>query len=347
MRDLLGDSRRFAPFLPRRLRIRCPRRWLAVGALALGVAAAAGCGHSLAGRSDRTFVNLPIVTAGGQQLWADVAWDDGWRVQRHVWTGHARLLDDRDVRRAWGAESACVARLDERREEGMASAPERRTVVLLHGLWRTRGSMAPLATAFESAGFDVIDVAYPSTRGTIAEHAAQVAGLLDGLPGAGRDVSFVTHSLGALVVRAVLAREGDAWQRRHRPHRAIFIAAPNGGSELARAVRDVPGAFQIYGKPARELADATLDDLPPVPRIPFATVAAIRGDGEGWNPFVEGDDDGVVGASETRLPGEAASLTFEGLHTFVMRDPEVVRACVDFVARTAIRPASSAPDAPR
>ncbi|MEM1450381.1 MAG: alpha/beta fold hydrolase [Planctomycetota bacterium] len=337
MRNLLGDPTRFAPFLPRRLRLRCPRRWLAFGALVLGVAAAAGCGHALAGRSEQTFVNLPIATAGGQQLWADLAWDDGWRVQQHVWTGHARLLDDRDVRRAWGGPDACLAKLERRRADGEAQPPRRDTVVLLHGLWRTRDSMAPLAAAFEDAGFDVIDVAYPSTRGTIDEHAAQVARVLDRLPGAGRDVSFVTHSLGALVTRALLAREQDPWQARHRPHRAVFIAAPNGGSKMAREASRVPGAFKIYGEPARELARATPGDLPPAPSIPFATIAAVRGDGEGWNPLVPGDDDGVVGVNETRLAGETASLTVEGVHTFVMRDPAVARASVAFVTGAAAR----------
>ncbi|MEM6675900.1 MAG: alpha/beta fold hydrolase [Planctomycetota bacterium] len=332
MRSPFSDSARYAPFLPHRIRIGFPLRWVALALFLLGVPAAAGCGSALAVRSGRTMVNVPAVTAGGQQCWADLAWDDGWRVQRHVWTGHARLLDDRDVRRAWGAPDACIAKLERRRAEGAAEGPRRDTVVLLHGLWRTRDSMAPLAAAFDDAGFDVIDIAYPSTRASIEEHAAQVAEVLDRLPGAGREVSFVTHSLGGLVTRALLAREHDPWRTRHRPYRAVFIAAPNTGSQLARKVRSIPAAFAIYGAPARELAHASSHDLPRPPDIPFATIAAARGDGDGWNPLVSGDDDGVVGVDETRLPGEVASLTFEGFHSFVMRDPDVVRVSVEFVA---------------
>ncbi|MGB0330618.1 MAG: hypothetical protein ACPGPE_02230, partial [Planctomycetota bacterium] len=72
----------------------------------LGVAALTGGTYALAAGSDRALPNLALPTLGGSQLWADLAVEGGWRVQRHVWTGHARLLDRDDVRRAWGSEAA-------------------------------------------------------------------------------------------------------------------------------------------------------------------------------------------------------------------------------------------------
>ena len=38
--------------------------------------------------------NLPLPTLGGMQFWGDVTHRAGWRVQRHVVTGHHRLLDE-------------------------------------------------------------------------------------------------------------------------------------------------------------------------------------------------------------------------------------------------------------
>lgn len=308
-----------------------PRRAVAAALLALSVLAAAfGC-HAAASGSSDSLPNLTLPTGGGNQLWADVAHDGGWRVQRHVWTGHARLLDGSDVRRAWGSEEVCRAALAERapRLEG-ASSVSRPVAVVLHGLWRSRDSMSAITEALEERGFEVLDVAYPSTRGTIAEHAAQVAGLLDTLRGEGREVSFVTHSLGGLVTRALLAREGDAWRARHRLGRAVFIAAPHRGAALARVGAEVPGALTLYGEPSEEMARGVAATLPSPP-LPFLDVAASRGTEEGWNPLVPGDDDGVVGVDETRLEGETERLVVRGTHTFVMRDPEVVRAAVAFL----------------
>ena len=60
--------------------------------------------------------NLPFPTLGGKQIWADNFIYAGWRIQQNVYTDHFRLLDDRDIRRAWGDEAAC-------REAKMRMAP--------------------------------------------------------------------------------------------------------------------------------------------------------------------------------------------------------------------------------
>ena len=301
-----------------------------LGVVAVGLAAFAGV-HMLAAESGaQELPNLPVATGGGNQLWSDVAWDDGWRVQVHAWTGHARLLDASNVRQSWGSREKCEGKLTARRAGGDAAAPKKKAVVLLHGLWRTRRAMADLGTAFDAAGFDVIDIGYPSTRRTVAEHSAQVADLLDGLVGEGVELSFVTHSLGSLVVRDLLAREGDAWRSHHQPSRAVFIAAPSTGAVLAKVAARIPGAFKIYGKPSEELATGIAATLA-VPSIPFATIAACRGTADGWNPLIPGDDDGVVGVEETRLEGSADHLTVEGMHTFVMADEAVIAATLKFI----------------
>jgi len=267
-----------------------------------------------------------------------------------VWTGHARLLDGDNVRRAWGSKAACLAAL---RDHAKALEDQGRpVVVVLHGLWRTRRSMSPLAASFREAGYEVLDVTYPSARASIEEHAAQVAGLLDRLSGTDREVSFVTHSLGALVTRQLLAREGDAWRGRHRVHRAVFIAPPNRGARLAEIGRRVPLLPWIYGEPMRQIAGGFTRDLAG-PGVPFATIAGGCGDDEGWNPLIPGDDDGVVAVAETRLPGAAGELVVRRLHTTIMKDPAAIGAAVAFIRRgvlpasgTAARGAALAPPEP-
>ena len=304
----------------------------------LGVAALGGGAHAVAAELDRSLPNLPMPTLGGSQLWADLAVDGGWRVQRHVWTGHARLLDEDNVRRAWGSKAACLAAL---RDHAKAVEDQGRpVVVVLHGLWRTRRSMSSLGGSFRGAGYEVIDVTYPSACASIEEHAAQVAGILDRLGGSGREVSFVTHSLGALVTRQLLAREGDGWRDRHRVHRAVFIAPPHQGARLAEIGRKVPLLPWIYGEPMRQIAGGFARELAG-PGIPFATIAGGCGDDEGWNPLIPGDDDGVVAVAETRLPGAAGELVVRRLHTTIMKDPAAIDAAVQFIRRGAL-PASGA-----
>ena len=67
-------------------------------------------------------------------------------------------------------------------------------------------------------------------------------------------------------------------------------------------------------------------------------IAAGRGQDTGWNPWLDGDDDGVVRVEETRLAGAADELTVRGVHTLIMRQPEVIQACLDFLDHRTFAP---------
>ena len=45
---------------------------------------------------------LAVPTLGGRQFWSDRLVYGGWRIQENFLTGHSRLLDAGNVRRAWG-----------------------------------------------------------------------------------------------------------------------------------------------------------------------------------------------------------------------------------------------------
>ena len=50
--------------------------------------------------------NIPLSTMGGEVFWNNLAEFNGWRLQKNMFTGHCRILDPDDVRRAWGGMSA-------------------------------------------------------------------------------------------------------------------------------------------------------------------------------------------------------------------------------------------------
>lgn len=52
--------------------------------------------------------NINFPTMGGSVFWNNLAEVNGWRVQRNNITGHCRILDADDVRRAWGGEDAII-----------------------------------------------------------------------------------------------------------------------------------------------------------------------------------------------------------------------------------------------
>jgi hypothetical protein len=273
--------------------------------------------------------NLALPTLGGLQFWGDRFWFAGWRIQENVLTGHSRLLDDRGTRRAWGSYEACRTVFETERVRRHLEQPSVHLVILLHGLFRTRGSLDKLGQRLEEEGYAVARLAYPSTRRSIGEHADAVTRVLDSLEGIER-VSFVTHSLGGLIARVALARDA-AWRDHVEPGRLVMLAPPSRGSSLASELRDfLP--FQWLAGPAGQQVVVEEASSLPEPDVPFGIIAGGKGDGRGWNQLIEGDDDGVVAVSETRLEGAADFLVVRAMHTFLMDDPEVIDRVVRFLA---------------
>lgn len=279
--------------------------------------------------------NLPFPTLGGKQFWADEQVDHGWRIQRHLLTGHYRLLDRFDIRRAWGRFGHCVEQLEASTE--VLPAEPRHAVVLLPGILRSKDSLAALARDLRGAGYRVVDVNYPSILRPIREHADQVERVVARLEGVER-VSFVTHSMGGLVARELLGRRHDdadpqLWTRSGPVpvHGVCTLFTPHRGAHLAEAWHDNWLYQLIYGPAGQELRPEVVRRIA-IPRVPFACFAGGRGDGEGRSESIPGDDDGTVGVDEARLDGAHEFRLFDVGHTFGMNDDSVRRAVLDFLA---------------
>lgn len=276
--------------------------------------------------------NLETVTLGGLQFWHDEFVHYDWRVQRNAQTGHCRLLDDRDVRLAWGTFDECRREFERQRvERKLPPLPRRKVVVLLHGLGRTRYSMRALGQYLaKHGGYTPIYVGYASTQAPLETHARALARVLEPWDEV-EEIDFVAHSLGNLVIRrwwhdrlggpSTASAErgagedplasGDAAAARSGPRvrRLVMLGPPNQGAD--RAVWWATNQFTgptfrwIVGPAAAQLGPSFADVRPTLatPDCEFGILAGGLGDGQGWNPGLEGDDDGTVRVEETRLAG--------------------------------------------
>jgi hypothetical protein len=214
--------------------------------------------------------------------------------------------------------------------------------------------MGELQQQLRAAGYEVMDVGYPSTRRSIAEHAAQLNSLLDQIAASEevQTVSFVTHSLGGMMARAALAvgqpnpgndaidtdtaaadsidTDAPQWRKSLQVHRLVMLAPPSSGSALAQSLKNFLPFQWFAGDSGQQV---TLDEanLIPVPKCKFGIIAGHRKPGKGWNPLLEGEDDGVVRVEETRLSGAEDFWSVPSLHTFIMEDPIVVAGVLQFL----------------
>jgi len=267
-------------------------------------------------------VNVPMKTLGGRQLWGDVHFFQGWTIQRNIFTGHFRLLDPRDVRHAWGNFEACKKKLDVVRKERKLAPMKGEAVVLLHGIFRSSKAMKRVQDRLEQDGYLVVPFDYPSTRVDIASSAKMLGDVVKSLDGVEK-ISFVTHSMGGLVVRSWLGDGGDP-----RARCLVMMGTPNKGAEVADILRDWHLYRLILGPAGQQLVaheSGAIAKLP-VPEIPFAVIAGGKGTDEGYNPLVPGDDDGLVAVSSARLEGAEDSITLPVLHSFLPFNADVIDA---------------------
>lgn len=282
--------------------------------------------------------NLYAPTLGGWQMWTDEFVYRDWRIQRHCETSHCRLLDGDNFRCAWGTYDDCRRKFEELRTSRKLPPLGPKVVIALHGLGNTRTVMTRLADYLRKDGdYEVLLVSYASTRADIETHAQSLAKVVEGLEDV-REINFVAHSLGNLVLRHYLYDQTDAAQGLRpdpRIKRIVMLGPPNQGARLASLLRPLPLFTQIVGPSGQQLAEGweEVSKQLATPTCEFGILAGGRGDDKGLNPWVSGDDDLIVRVEETQLAGARDFRVLPCYHRQLLGDPTVHEYVQRFLRR--------------
>lgn len=206
-------------------------------------------------------------------------------------------------------------------------AREGETVVLLHGLWRGWRAMEPLERALAAEGWSTLNIPYPSIRLPIGVIARRVQAAIEEIADE-RPVHFVTHSLGGIVARSILA-DAPAW----KVGRLVMLAPPNGGSEIVDWASGQPLLSLPLGPSGRQLGitgvPAALPDLPK--GIEAAVIMGNRSTIPFFRNLLEEENDGIVSVSRGRIAGLREFAVVNADHTFIQTHPETLRRTADFL----------------
>jgi pimeloyl-ACP methyl ester carboxylesterase len=280
--------------------------------------------------------NIPTKTAGGTQVWTDHCYRAGYRIQEHSLTGHFRMLDPGNIRRAWGTYGQCVAALDKTIPAKSNTQNPSHVAVLLHGLMRTSHSMKPLELALRKEKLDdVIRFQYASTRKSIDDHAKALRQVLEDQP-SNTQFSFAGHSMGNIVVRRLIGElqaDGDPANILPRCQSMVMLGPPNQGASISRRLAPTGLYGIVTGKGGMELGPEWNEFVKKLatPPFPFAIVAGDVSANIVSNPLVDGDGDFVVSLDEAKLEGCKEFHTLPVLHSFLMNDPRAVDFAVNFI----------------
>ena len=277
--------------------------------------------------------NLPMPTLGGRQFWADCQFFRGWRIQKHVYSGHYRLLDASDIRRAWGTLEECRQALTREKETRRLEPMSGTAVIALHGILRSSKSWGEMQRILEPDGYTFINFDYPSTQRPISDFADQLQEMIATLDGI-ESIHLIGHSMGGLVVRRWCQQYSDP-----RMQRLVMIGTPNSGAEIASMFKKNV-LFQLIMGPSGQQLVADPEEFIstlPLPSMEFAVIAGAKGTPDGFNPLIPGDDDGVVTVQSARLPGAVDYLAVRALHSFQPWNPEVMEATRRYLKTGALR----------
>jgi pimeloyl-ACP methyl ester carboxylesterase len=193
-------------------------------------------------------------------------------------------------------------------------------VILVHGLWLHGVVFAWYRRRLARGGFASCAFSYPSVRRGLSENAAALAGFVAAQ--SARRIHLVGHSLGGLVVLAMLAESTE-----RRLGRVVLLGSPVGGSHCATGLARWPGGAALLGRSLRDWMAAPLPQLPA--GIEIGVLAGSRSLGLGR--IIRGlpkPNDGVVAVAETRLAASKDSVVLPVAHSQMLFSP----TCIDQVA---------------
>lgn len=200
-------------------------------------------------------------------------------------------------------------------------------VVLLHGLWRSRHAMEPLARRLEAEGFCTLNLPYASSRKPLDLIAREIREQVRAFAG-DEPVHFVTHSLGGIIARLLIA-ESPPW----RQGRLVMMAPPNSGSEIIDWISRHPLLRTVIGPAGRSLAtNGVPNQLPDLPQdLEAIAIMGNRVTIPFFSKLLDAENDGIVSANRGKIHGLRGFSVIEADHTFIQIHPDAVRQTLAFL----------------
>jgi triacylglycerol lipase len=200
--------------------------------------------------------------------------------------------------------------------------PVQETIVLLHGMGRSRASFLIMQQRLKNAGYVTLNFPYSTPGKSVDELSDKLKAYVT------KNVKtekyhFVAHSLGNIIIRNGF-REGAY---RAGLGRMVMLGPPNQPADLAVLFKDFKPYQWIMGESGQELSSAEFYADLPVPPIEFGVIAGDKGQRLSFDE----PNDGVVTVASTKLGGMKDWVLLHHTHTFMMNSKDTASQCLHFL----------------
>lgn len=208
-------------------------------------------------------------------------------------------------------------------------------VILLHGLWMRGFALAMLHKRLIEADFRVHRFDYLSVASTEQSILDRLRARMDKLSSEADNVHLVGHSLGGLLaLRACADAEGLPTGR------IVCLGSPLLGSAAARAFAGWGRGGEVLLGHNRQLLEQGFERWNGRREVGMIAGRMPLGLGSVIGHF-EGEHDGTVAVSETRLPGLTDHCVVESNHTSLLFSVDVAKLSATFLNRGRFSPDQS------
>ena len=201
-------------------------------------------------------------------------------------------------------------------------------VVFVHGILSQGAIFLKMELHFEKDGFTCYKYDYPSVTKTIEEHGQDFLIWVDKNIG-NKEFYLISHSMGNLICREAFQSRPDLNIKRW-----AMIAPPNKGAQISDILNDIKLYEWITRTPGQQLRYSMAEHfrIMPPPTVDFAIIAGGLGDNKGYNPLLDGDDDGEVRVSETFLDGYDDHIVLSHIHSNLLFYKDTYRQIIHYFA---------------
>jgi pimeloyl-ACP methyl ester carboxylesterase len=216
------------------------------------------------------------------------------------------------------------------RKSSTIDDPCRPGVVLLHGIAGRSLLLRKLEKALQRDGFATLNLDYKSRRKPLDQLAEDIHPAIAAFVASHEGpIHFVVHSMGGLLARVYIAKHRPA-----RLARVVMLGTPNGGSEIADFLKDVPIYRAYFGPAGSQLVtkpDRTLASLPPLD-YPVGIIAGSRFlDPISAFFLLPWPNDGRVSVASSKLADMADHVIVKASHMGLLRHPVAIRQTTAFL----------------
>ncbi len=202
------------------------------------------------------------------------------------------------------------------------------TVVLLHGLARTASSMKKMEGSLTRAGYDVVNIGYPSRQFPVEELAEYVLEEIGNKTKESDRVHFVTHSLGGILVRYLHQHLEFS-----RTERVVMLCPPNQGSEVVDRLGGLKLFEWLNGPAGLQLGTSSEGFISRLGSVEFE-LGVITGDRSiNWilSTMIPGRNDGKVSIESARISGMSDYKIVHATHPNIMNHGGVIEDVITFL----------------